>query len=117
MSSPDTGNDHDECVILNRKCGEFEQEIEVESQRFEGLTTLANKLASIDPTGVGNVCERKQTLKRRWEELKDQTVERKRNLANVLQLFSFLKSCDELLDNINEKVWYSLILILNRFLN
>lgn len=90
---------------MNRKCAEFEQEIQVESQQVERLVTLENNLASLGHSGAENVRERQQLLSKRWEKLKNKTVERKQNLATVLQVFSFLKSCDELLDNINEKVY------------
>jgi spectrin beta len=104
VSSEDTGNDYEECQILNRKCAEFGQEIQVESQQIEEVITLANKLASVGHSGAENVRDRQQLLSQRWKRLKELTVKRKQNLAAVLQVFSFLKSCDELLDNINEKV-------------
>ena len=104
ISSEDAGKDYEECLILSRKCAEFEQEIQVENQQIEELITLANKLVSVDHSGVENVPDRQQLLCQRWQRLKELTLERKENLARVLQVFSFLKSCDELLDNINEKV-------------
>ena len=104
-SSEDTGKDYEECLILSRKCAEFEQEVQVESQQIAELVTLANKLISVGQTGVENVRDRQQKLSQRWQRLKELTVERKGNLARVLRVFSFLKSCDELLDNINEKVY------------
>jgi uncharacterized protein YhaN len=89
---------------LSRKCAEFEQEIQVESQQIAELVTLANKLNPVGESDLENVRDRQQQLSQRWQRLKELTVERKENLARVLQVFSFLKSCDELLDNINEKV-------------
>jgi hypothetical protein len=89
---------------LSRKCAEFEQEIQVESQQIAELVTLADKLNPVGESDVENVRDRQQQLSQRWQRLKGLTVERKENLARVLQVFSFLKSCDELLDNINEKV-------------
>lgn len=104
MSSEGTGNDYDECLILNKKCAEFEQEIQVESQQIDGLAILADKLNSFGHSGVENVRDRQRRLSERWENLKELTVKRKENLGDVLHVFSFLKTCDELLDNINEKV-------------
>ena len=89
---------------MSRKCAEFEQEIQVESQQIAELVTLADKLNPVCESDVENVRDRQQQLSQRWQRLKELTVERKENLARVLQVFSFLKSCDELLDNINEKV-------------
>ena len=89
---------------MSRKCAEFEQEIQVESQQIAELVTLANKLNPVGESDLENVRDRQQQLSQRWQRLKELTVERKENLARVLQVFSFLKSCDELLDNINEKV-------------
>ena len=89
---------------MSRKCAEFEQEIQVESQQIAELVTLADKLNPVGESDVENVRDRQQQLSQRWQRLKGLTVERKENLARVLQVFSFLKSCDELLDNINEKV-------------
>lgn len=89
---------------MNRKCAEFQQEIVVESKQIEELITLANKLVSVGNSGAEIVRERQQMLSRRWEKLKEKAAERKQNLAGVMQVFSFLKSCDELLDNMNEKV-------------
>ena len=89
---------------MSRKCAEFEQEIQVESQQIAELVTLADKLNPVCESDAENVCDRQQQLSQRWQRLKELTVGRKENLARVLQVFSFLKSCDELLDNINEKV-------------
>ena len=102
MSSEGTGNDYEECLILNRKCAEFEQEIQVEGQQIEELAILVGKLNSVGH--VANALDRQRELSQRWENLKELTVKRKDDLSDVLHVFSFLKTCDELLDNINEKV-------------
>ena len=109
MSSEGTGNDYDECQILNRKCAEFEQEIQIEGQQVDELSMLADKLNSFGHSGVANARDRQRQLSERWKNLKALSVTRKGNLADVLHVFSFLKTCDELLDNINEKVHHIVI--------
>ena len=104
VSSVDLGNDYEECLILNKKFSEVEQEIQVENEKIEELATLANNLASVGHSTVETVHERKQVLSERWKKLKELASKRKEHLASVLQVFLFFKSCDELLDNINEKV-------------
>ena len=111
VSSEGTGNDYEECLILNRKCAEFEQEIQVEGQQIEELAILVGKLNSVGH--VANVLDRQRELSQRWENLKELTVKRKDDLSDILHVFSFLKTCDELLDNINEKVcchWIFIVL-------
>lgn len=103
--SEDTGNDYEECLIFNKKCAEFEQEIKVESEQIEELKILANELVSCVHSGIPeNVHERLKVLTERWERLSELTFRRKELLVKALQVFSFLKSCDEFLYNIHEKV-------------
>ena len=71
------------------------------------LNVLAAKLMSCDHVAADDIHKRLERVKERWERLRKRIVERKTRLENMLQVYSFKKSCDELCDNINEKVlWF-----------
>lgn len=79
--------------------------MQVEAKQLEKLNMLAEKLILRCDDGARNILERKEQLNGRWENLKGRGAERKRHLERALEVYAFQKSCDELLDNVNEKVW------------
>ena len=103
-SSKETGRDYDQCLILNRKSEEFEKEMQVEAKQLERLNTLAKKLITNGHAGAESIRQRRDQLNEKWERFKDRGAERKRELGKALDVYAFQKSCDELSDNINEKV-------------
>ena len=106
--SNETGQDYEQCTILSRKSEEFVKEMQVESKQIERLNDLAAKLISRGLAGENDIRERHNTVNERWKKLKERSIERKTELENALRVYAFEKSCDELSDNINEKVSKSL---------
>ena len=104
MSSDDVGSDYDNCVRLQKKMKEFDQDLAVEEDRVTTINHLADKLVNEGHAGSALIYQRQQTLNERWNALQDKASERRQKLAEASEIHAFDKSCKEVANMINEKV-------------
>jgi spectrin beta len=84
---------------------EFDQDLAVEEDRVDTINHLADKLIQQGHAGSALIYHRQQALNERWNRLQDKASERRQRLAEACEIHAFDRSCVDVANMINEKVF------------
>ncbi|XP_048733527.1 spectrin alpha chain, non-erythrocytic 1-like isoform X2 [Ostrea edulis] len=104
VSAGDMGRDYEHCLELQKKANDLESAgITVDDKRIADINALADKLISQGRTDTNAVKEKRNYLNQKWKEVNIDLENYKENLSCALEIHSFNRDVDEMLDRINEK--------------
>nr|XP_022333961.1 spectrin alpha chain, non-erythrocytic 1-like isoform X4 [Crassostrea virginica] len=108
VNAGDMGRDYEHCLELQKKANDLESAtnvrgITVDDKRIADINALADKLISQGRTDTNAVKEKRNNLNQKWKAVNADLAEYKQNLSCALEIHSFNRDVDEMLDRINEK--------------
>ncbi|XP_061172689.1 spectrin beta chain, non-erythrocytic 5-like [Saccostrea echinata] len=104
VSAGDMGRDYEHCLELQKKANDLESAgITVDDRRIAGINALADKLISQGRTDTNAVKEKRNNLNQKWKGVNADLEHYKESLSCALEIHSFNRDVDEMLDRINEK--------------
>ncbi|VDL98418.1 unnamed protein product [Schistocephalus solidus] len=95
MSSPDLGHDLSSVERLLRKHRALEEECQTRHGVFQASLDSGKKLIEEDNRGKENVQRRIDEMRDLWDQLADQTAERKQRLQESQEFFQLMADCDD----------------------
>uniref|UniRef100_F6UP19 Spectrin beta, non-erythrocytic 5 n=1 Tax=Ornithorhynchus anatinus TaxID=9258 RepID=F6UP19_ORNAN len=106
VSVGDLGRDHEHCLQLSRRLGEFRGASvgePVDDAHIADINALAQRLQSRDPDEMKTVLQRRKQLNERWSSFHGNLLQYQRQLEGALEIHALARELSDVTERIGEK--------------